>query len=155
VILFDQNFISGLLELGLKTRSAEIHHDDRCSAVTIRAIGLAFTLLIDWHLEVLASAPSFRAVSAATHDGLTACNPAPSMKQLPARACSSAVVSIQSSAVFNSGTYTPKPFKALFSFNWETSQFVMQSYIQQPCASAVADPQVAEPTSLCSTARRH
>ena len=42
--------------------------------------------------------------------------------------------SIQARAVSNSGAYTPKTFIALFSFNWETSQFVMQSYIQHPTA---------------------
>jgi len=43
-------------------------------------------------------------------------------------------MSIQARAVSNSGAYTPKTFIALFSFNWETSQLVMQSYIQHPTA---------------------
>ena len=41
-------------------------------------------------------------------------------------------MSIQARAISSSGAYTPKTFIASFSFNRETSQFVMQSYIQHP-----------------------
>jgi hypothetical protein len=102
--------------------------------MTIRAIGLTFTLLIEGHLEVLAAASSFHAVSTVTHDGLTICNPAPAMKQLPARhervrrpwhvdldPCGLKLWSLQ-----------PKLLIALFFFNWETSRFVIKKYVQQP-----------------------
>jgi hypothetical protein len=121
-----------LPELGLKTGCAEIHHHNGCSALMIRAILLSFALLIDWHLDVLASTPPFHAVSAVTEGGLAVCNPGPAMKQLPGtNLFVGRGMSIQQRSVCNSGAYTPKPFIGLFSFNWQTSQFVMQNYIQQ------------------------
>jgi hypothetical protein len=51
--------------------------DDGCSAMMIRAVVLSCALLIDWHLDVLAFAPPFYAVSAVTQDGLAVCNPVP------------------------------------------------------------------------------
>lgn len=101
----------------------------------IRAVVVSLALLTGWHLDALASAPPFHAVSAVTQDGLAVCNPGPAMKQLPNGLFIGRGMSIQTRAVCNAGTYVPNPFIALFALNWQTGQFVLQNYIQRFPAS--------------------